>query len=91
MVSLWFYHQYHSTNVLQNSSFRFLQHDLRNFLKQKEALLNLEREAKETEDQQITWQKNEQSYDRDEDDDFELLNSFFKGRSFCSIRNVYRC
>lgn len=65
MVSLWFYHQYHSTNVLQNSSFRFLQHDLRNFLKQKEALLNLEREAKETEDQQITWQKNEQSYDRD--------------------------
>ena len=65
MVCLWFYHQYHSTNVLQNSSFRFLQHDLRNFLKQKEALLNLEREAKETEDQQITWQKNEQSYDRD--------------------------
>jgi len=66
--------------VLQNSSFRFLQHDLRNFLKQKEALLNLEREATETEDQQITWQKNEhESYDRDEDDDFELLNSFFKG------------
>lgn len=39
----------------------------------------MEREAMETEDQQITWKKNEQSYDSDEDDDFELLNSFFKG------------
>lgn len=41
----------------------------------------MEREAMKTEDdiQQITWQKNELSDDRDEDDDLELLNSFFKG------------
>lgn len=30
-------------------------------------------------DIQSTWQKNDQRNDRDEDDDFEMLNSFFKG------------
>ena len=28
---------------------------------------------------QITWQKKEKGEDRDEDEDLELLNSFFKG------------
>ena len=67
--------------MLQNFSVCFLQHDFKIFLKQKKALLNSERKATETEDdiQQITWEKNEKSDDRDEDDDFELLNSFFKG------------
>lgn len=56
-------------------------HDFKNFLKQKEALLSLEREAMKTEDDiQSTSQKNDQSTeDRDEDDDFEALNSFFTG------------
>lgn len=74
--------------MLLNFSFCFLQHDFRNFLKQKEALLkytscvgmNLEMETMETEDDiQSTWHKNEQSDDKDEDDDFELLKSFFEG------------
>lgn len=60
--------------------FSFLQHDLKNFLKQKEARLSLEREAMKIEDDiRSTWQKNDQRNDRDEDDDFEMLNSFFKG------------
>ena len=61
--------------------FYFLQHDFKNFLKQKDTLLNLEREAMKTEDDilQIAWQKDELGDDRDEDDDLELLNSFFKG------------
>ena len=67
------------TKVLQNFLF-FLQHDFTNFLKEKEALLSLEREAMKIEDDiQSTWQENDQSNDRDEDDDFETLNSFFKG------------
>ena len=66
--------------MLQSFSFRFPQHDFKNFLKQKEAVLSLEREAMKIEDDiQDTWQKNDQSNDRDEDDDFETLNSFFKG------------
>lgn len=40
----------------------------------------MEREAMKIEDDiQSTWQKNDQRNDRDEDDDFEMLNSFFKG------------
>lgn len=42
--------------------------------------MNLEIEAMETEDDiQSKWQKNEQTDDKDEDDDFELLKSFFEG------------
>lgn len=40
----------------------------------------MEREAMKIEDDiQSTWQKNDQRNDRDEDDDFKMLNSFFKG------------
>ena len=78
---LWFLSSELSITCVTEFLFYFLQHDFKNFLKQKEALLNLERETMKTEDdiQQITWQKNELSDDRDEDDDLELLNSFFKG------------
>ena len=66
--------------MLQNFSLCFLQNDFKNFLKHKEALLSLEREAMKIEDDiQSTWQKNDLSNDSDEDDDFETLNSFFKG------------
>ncbi|KAL9962865.1 hypothetical protein ACROYT_G032014 [Oculina patagonica] len=59
--------------------------DFKTFLKEKKVLLNTSYEEKKSEREAVdkmiftAWQKYEQSDEKDEDDDIELLNSFFKG------------